>query len=98
MDAAFSAGEFAVIQARLVIETFAINYQASVFFELQGLAVAAVRLAQVAGLPRFGVIIEQYAILEGAVKHNFPAGEDGLDEATEAEAFILEVHVALFKI
>ena len=59
---------------------------------------AAVRLAKVARLSRFGVIIEQYAVLEGAVKHHLPAGEDGLDQATEAEAIILEVHVALFKI
>ena len=58
----------------------------------------AVRLAQVARLPRFRVIIEQYAVLEGPVKHFFAAGEDDLDQATEVEAIILEVHVALFKI
>jgi len=36
--------------------------------------------------------------LEGAVENYLPAGEDGLDQAAEAEAIILEVHVALFKI
>jgi hypothetical protein len=32
--------------------------------------------------------------LDGAIEYYLPAGEDRLDQAAEAEAIILEVHVA----